>query len=75
MVFDLPLEMIFMKFLGFIPVLSVLSEPQWGGWVPTLSQSISDCKGRKPQECVRVYCGDIKTPCPAASHITLQLCV
>ena len=27
----------------------------------------------KPQEGFRVYCGDIKTPRPVASHITLQL--
>lgn len=32
-------------------------------------------RAEKPQEGFRVYYRDIKTPHPATSHITLQLCV
>lgn len=37
------------------------------------SEASLTARAEKPQKGFRVYCRDIKTPHPAASHITLQL--
>lgn len=38
-----------------------------------LAKASLTARAVKPQEGFRVYCGDIKTPRPSASHVTLQL--
>lgn len=38
-----------------------------------LAEASLRARAGKPQEGFRVYCGDIKTLRPAASHVTLQL--
>lgn len=55
-------------------MVSGLNEPQQSrGYPYPFAEASLIAKAEKPQEGIRVCCRDIKTPHPAASHITLQL--